>query len=366
MEREAGTRSEVTAGLPPSTIRGQSWAAETARTVLPSVLAVGLFVLAIFGVLLPAFKDSVLERKKDMLRELTRTAHAVLAFQEAKVRQGRKTERQAQQEAIAQLRRLRYGPEGKDYFWVNDLHPRMVMHPYRPDLDGQSMREFRDPRGTLLFVEMVKRVKQGGEGFTPYLWQWKDDPHRVVPKLSHVRLFAPWQWVVGTGVYLDDVRAEVSALVRSVLGVSLGILTLIGLLSFYIVRNSLRGTAERREAELRLAAYRDSLEDLVEERTVALALANGRLTEQVSALEAAERLKEKLISDLQAAASEVKTLSGLLPICASCKKIRDERGHWSPVEVYIEHKSDAEFTHGICPGCAKRLYGVDDTPRVSR
>lgn len=356
----------MTGALPASALRGGSWAAETTRTVLPSVLAVGLFVLAIFGVFLPAFRDSVLERKKEMLRELTRTAHAVLAFQEAEARQGLKTRREAQQEAVTQLRRLRYGPEGKDYFWINDLQPRMIMHPYRPELNGQRLTDFRDPRGTLLFVEMVKRVKQGGEGFTPYLWQWKDDPHRVVPKLSHVRLFAPWQWVVGTGVYLDDVRAEVAALVRSVLVVSLAILALIGLLSFYIVRNSHRSTVERRSAELRLAAYRDSLEDLVEQRTVALALANERLTEQVGALEAAELLKERLISDLQAAAAEVKTLSGLLPICASCKKIRDERGQWSPVEVYIERKSDAEFTHGICPGCAKRLYGVDDEARVSR
>ncbi len=67
---------------------------------------------------------------------------------------------------------------------------------------------------------------------------------------------------------------------------------------------------------------------------------------------------------LQQYIDTVKVLSGLLPICASCKKIRDDKGYWSQVETYIERHSDAQFTHGICPECAQRLYpemfaGVD-------
>jgi PAS domain S-box-containing protein len=69
-----------------------------------------------------------------------------------------------------------------------------------------------------------------------------------------------------------------------------------------------------------------------------------------------EHEREQLILELQAALQEVKTLSGLLPICASCKKIRDDQGYWKQIEVYIRDHSDAEFTHGICPGCAQELY----------
>ncbi len=69
-----------------------------------------------------------------------------------------------------------------------------------------------------------------------------------------------------------------------------------------------------------------------------------------------EEEKENLIIDLQNALSEVKKLSGLLPICSSCKKIRDDRGYWNGVETYISEHSEAEFTHGICPDCMRKLY----------
>jgi hypothetical protein len=64
-----------------------------------------------------------------------------------------------------------------------------------------------------------------------------------------------------------------------------------------------------------------------------------------------------LILELQQALAEVKTLRGILPICASCKKIRDDKGYWENVEVYIKTHSQADFTHGICPDCMKKLYG---------
>jgi len=76
----------------------------------------------------------------------------------------------------------------------------------------------------------------------------------------------------------------------------------------------------------------------------------------ITALKDAEREKEKLILDLKTALANVKTLSGLLPMCASCRKIRDDHGYWQQVEEYIREHSDADFTHGICPECAKRLY----------
>jgi hypothetical protein len=69
-----------------------------------------------------------------------------------------------------------------------------------------------------------------------------------------------------------------------------------------------------------------------------------------------EKEREALILDLQEALSKVKVLSGLLPICASCKKIRDDRGYWNQLETYISEHTGADFTHGICPECAERLY----------
>lgn len=69
-----------------------------------------------------------------------------------------------------------------------------------------------------------------------------------------------------------------------------------------------------------------------------------------------EEEREKLITQLREALAQIKTLKGLLPICAACKKIRDDRGYWEQVEVYITERTDAEFSHSICPDCARKLY----------
>ncbi len=101
---------------------------------------------------------------------------------------------------------LRYGPENKDYFWINDLHPRMIMHPYKPELNGQDLTGYTDPNGKHLFVEFVEVCRESGEGFVEYDWPkyGADEPQ---PKLSFVKRFEPWNWIIGTGLYIDDIEA---------------------------------------------------------------------------------------------------------------------------------------------------------------
>gem|GEM_PF-972972 len=85
--------------------------------------------------------------------------------------------------------------------------------------------------------------------------------------------------------------------------------------------------------------------------------AHAKIRLEVDERRRAETEKEKVICELRNALNQVKTLKGLLPICASCKKIRDDKGYWNQIESFIACHSDAEFTHGICPECAKKLYG---------
>jgi hypothetical protein len=80
------------------------------------------------------------------------------------------------------------------------------------------------------------------------------------------------------------------------------------------------------------------------------------LREEIKDHKKAEKEKEKLIVELRKAVYEVKTLGGLLPICASCKRIRDDKGYWNQLESYIRQHSNAEFSHSVCPDCAKELY----------
>ena len=81
------------------------------------------------------------------------------------------------------------------------------------------------------------------------------------------------------------------------------------------------------------------------------------MLENISERRRAAEERERMIVELTEALANVKTLRGLIPICASCKKIRDDKGYWSQVEVYVRDRSEAEFSHGICPDCMKKLYG---------
>jgi PAS domain S-box-containing protein len=111
---------------------------------------------------------------------------------------------------------------------------------------------------------------------------------------------------------------------------------------------------ERKQAERTLNKYSEHLEQVVQERTAELAKVNSQLQHDIAMRKLAEREREKLISELQNAMSKIKTLSGLLPTCAWCRKVRDDDGYWKKVETYIEEHSDASFTHGICPECLQK------------
>jgi PAS domain S-box-containing protein len=120
-----------------------------------------------------------------------------------------------------------------------------------------------------------------------------------------------------------------------------------------------RDITDRRRAEAELVRYREHLEDMVQERTVRLRSTNERLENEITERRRAETERERLIVELQEALVKVKTLSGLIPICSSCKKIRDDQGAWHKLETYLREHSDAEFSHGLCQDCLARLYPED-------
>ena len=122
------------------------------------------------------------------------------------------------------------------------------------------MAGFSDPHGKRLFSEVVRVAKdQGGQGYVDYMWQWKDDPAHVVPKVSFVKEFAPWGWVVGTGIYVEDVAQQMAVITNRLTWASLGIVGIVAVIEFYIILQSLAAERRRRRAEVETQRSRGML-----------------------------------------------------------------------------------------------------------
>ncbi len=235
--------------------------------VFPSILAIGFFILLIFTVILPSVEKNIMEGKKETISELANTAWSLLDEFHQEELSGQIQGDSARILAAERIKLVRYGNEYKDYFWIIDKQPVMIMHPYRPELINTDLSDYQDPNGIRLFVEATKVVSETGEGFINYMWQWKDDSTRVVPKLSYVREFEPWEWIVGTGIYLEDVQEEIRSLKIKLLRITLLFTLLISAILAFIIRQSFIIENKRKNAEKRLILSRQKYKVLVEAST---------------------------------------------------------------------------------------------------
>jgi methyl-accepting chemotaxis protein len=179
----------------------------TGRLRLIAVIATASILAQSFAGL-RALERGRMEERRAKLRAAVETVHGVLAGYGAAAEAGRLSREDAQRQALEAVRLLRY--EGREYYWINDLAPRMIMHPTKPEMDGSDLSTYADPRGVRLFVEMVKVTGAAAEGgFVAYSWP-KPGMSEPVRKLSFVKLYQPWGWIVGSGVYLDDVEATMA------------------------------------------------------------------------------------------------------------------------------------------------------------
>ena len=213
--------------------------AMTLKRKFYAIIAVAaLGFLALSCVWLAQERSHVLKAREDELQKLVDGPYSILTDYHQMEQAGRLTRAEAQQRAVAIIRVMRYDRD--NYFWINDLHPTMVMHPVQPQLEGQDLSAFRDPNGKVLFQEMVATVGNQGAGFVSYMWPKPGKhPGKPVPKLSFVREFQPWGWMVGSGIYIDDL--EVAWRQNALTAASLGLacLLVLMLVSTVVVRSIL-------------------------------------------------------------------------------------------------------------------------------
>lgn len=205
--------------------------------------------------------------------------------------------------------------------------------------------------------EFVEAYRTGKSVFVNYSDQWGSFRSVAIPETSP-----------GGRKYLACADYEIThlnALIRKNLRQSVltAIFFLLCSLPFIIVFWLFFRTAVRQLKTMNweLTTHRNHLEELVQARTLELQSTNERLRDELHERERIEQALMKEKEKLELALVQVKTLSGLLPICASCKKIRDDKGYWNQIESYIQANSEAQFSHGLCPECFEHLYPDLDT-----
>jgi methyl-accepting chemotaxis protein len=279
------------------TIRTRIW------LMIASAL-LGLLLLGSFSLYIQ--HDKLLTEKKTQLTKMMDAVFSQLALYQEQVKTGKLSQEEAQTKAITYIKGVRY--DNGNYFWINDRHPTMIMHPTNPKLDGKDLTNNQDKKGNYLFVRMVEEVKKQGSqgGFVEYYW---NRPNGDIPvaKLSHVRDFSDWGWIVGTGIYIDDVTETFMMTLYELLSVA--VIVMIGLLIVGLllirsltlaVNEIVTGVASATSSMSfanRLSARKDEFSPLVssvnhlfsqlqeglkETKQVVSALANGDLSQRIN------------------------------------------------------------------------------------
>jgi len=149
------------------------------------------------------------EARKTAVQQNVEIAHSIIQWAHQQTAIGSLNKAEAQDIAKEAIEQMRFGDSG--YFWIVDQGMTMIMHPVTPALNGTDGRSIQDPNGVYLFQEVVAAAPGNSGGFVSYQWP-KPGHQSAVDKLSYAQGFEPWGWVVGSGVYVDDIRAEMNAM----------------------------------------------------------------------------------------------------------------------------------------------------------
>lgn len=216
------TRSKATAGL-----ASRIW----------WLIGVTLAGFALVASVTLVFDIRAIEQERhDATRHIVESAHAIVARFHRLQTDGQLSEAEAKSRALDALRAVRYGRD--DYVFVSDYDARGVMHPIKPELDGKDLSGVRDPNGKALFAEFARTVRRDGTGFVSYLWP-KPGHAQPVEKLTYVKGFEPWKWIVGSGIYIDDLRTATTLAIWRTAGAFVAVAAILVLGARIIVRRIL-------------------------------------------------------------------------------------------------------------------------------
>jgi methyl-accepting chemotaxis protein len=220
--------------------------------VVMAVIVTGILIQD--SLMLGHLRDQMMSDRQLAVRQIIELSDSIVNRYYKMSLEGALSEQEAQAQAKSALREVRYS--GDNYVWINDLDTRMVMHPIKPQLEGADLSQSKDPNGKFLFREMVRVAKRDGAGYVDYFWP-KPGSDAPVEKVSYVKVFEPWSWVLGTGIYVDDVDANFWSEAIDAALIALGLLAAVTLAMWWLARMVATPIEEISSVMLRAARDRD-------------------------------------------------------------------------------------------------------------
>lgn len=178
------------------------------RTLAPVFVTFAVFIYIIFFVIIPSFRNFMIEQKKYFLKNTIQTSWHIVENSYERFLKGEITENEAKLEVIKTVESIRYGDDLKDYFWISNMDTVLIAHPYRKDLVDIASSRLLVPEARDLFSRFVAVTEETGENFLFYNWQLYNESGNIQPKIAYLKRFKPWGWIIGTGLYIDDIENE--------------------------------------------------------------------------------------------------------------------------------------------------------------
>ncbi len=281
------------------------------------ILAVAALMLcAMAAAMVKQIHDDLYDARAQETMHVVQTASGLLDYYQHLESAGTLSRAQAQAQAIEAIRGLRYNQT--DYFWINDLHPVMIMHPAKPELVGQDLSQVKDPDGVEVFNAMVKVAKAQGAGVVNYRWP-KPGASAPVEKTSYITLFAPWGWIIGSGVYVDDVEAQFHQQVWKAAAITVGIIVIMAALLTLIARSIIGPLNAAVQAMAQIASGDSDLTRRLEEQ------GRDEITQLARHFNAFVTTLRQVVSDLQQSATHLGQASGELEVDADQAQVRSQQ-----------------------------------------
>ncbi len=309
------------------------------RLWLIFLITVGMFF--VFGALALKQSYEVLHSAKAVkTQHIVESTLGTLEYFHELEKSGQLTSQQAQDQAKSALSKLRYGRN--DYVWINDLGPTMIMHPMSPALDGKDLSGYKDPDGVEIFNEFVRTAKQKGEGFVSYRWPMPG-ASAPVDKISYVHLFKPWNWIIGSGVYLDDTQDEFRSVAINASIMSFLIIAFIAFLIISIMRSIAK-----------------PLESVVEAMQN-IASGDGDLTQELST-HGKDEITQLSLHYNTFALKLRNTIGNLLNSAATLKQSAEALGNQASQALHIS-EDQSQQTEQIATAINEVTYAVQDVAK---